>query len=162
MPKETKHAALICIILSILAALGIAAGLLMKNALITVICLLPAAAYEVYRTEGVVTRVASFCLLGILIAELFFIATGKSFDLAKLFGGAAKRIGGYTVPLGDVKIVGPTIMAILSVILFRRTYGVYTKWLAVILFITSLAILYVINPAILQQMFEMMKGTRQL
>ena len=162
MPKETKHAALICIGLSILAAIGIAAGIGMNNALITILCLVPAAGYEVYRTEGIVTRVASFCLLGILLAELFFVATGKGFDLAKLLGGAAKRIGGYTIPLGDIKIVGPTIMAILSVILFRRTYGIYTKWLAVILFITSLAIIYVINPAILQQFFEMVRGAKQL
>ena len=39
---------------------------------------------------------------------------------------------------------GVTIL--LSVILFVRTRGRYTKWLAIIIFITSFAVIYTINP----------------
>lgn len=160
MPKEHKNAAVICIVLSIIAAIGIAAGILTKYALITIICLLPAVAYEVYRTEGVTTKLASLCILVILIAEIFFVATGKNFDVTKFIGGAAQRLGRYSIPLGDIKVVGPIVTAVLSLILFRRTYGVYTRWLAVIILVTSIAIIYVINPEIIQQLIDKVKGVK--
>jgi hypothetical protein len=160
MPKEHKNAALICIALSILAAIGIAAGVLTKYALVTVVCLLPAVAYEVYRTEGIVTKLASLCILVILIAEVFFVATGRNFDVTKLIGGAAQRLGRYALPLGDIKVVGPIVTAVLSLILFRRTYGVYTRWLAVVILVTSIAIIYVINPEIVQQLIDKVKGVK--
>jgi hypothetical protein len=160
MPKDHKHAATICIALSILAVIGIAAGVLTKYALVTIICLLPAVAYEVYRTEGVTTKLASLCILGILIAEIFFVATGKSFDVTKFIGGAAQQLGRYNLPLGDIKVVGPIVTAVLSFILFRRTYGVYTRWLAVVILVTSIAIIYVINPEIIQQLIERVKGVK--
>jgi len=38
-------------------------------------------------------------------------------------------------------------MAVLSLLLVGRTRGVYTRWLAVIIIITSLFIIYVLDPA---------------
>jgi uncharacterized membrane protein YphA (DoxX/SURF4 family) len=160
MPKEEKHAAVICIGLSILAGIGIAAGVFTKYALITVICLLPAVAYEVYRTEGVVTKLASLCILVILIAEIFFVATGRNFDVTKFVGGAAQQLGRYNLPLGDIKVVGPIVTAVLSFILFRRTYGIYTRWLAVVILVTSIGIIYVVNPGIIQQLIERVRGVK--
>jgi hypothetical protein len=61
---------------------------------------------------------------------------------------------GYTVPLGDIKIFGPVIMGILSIILFIRTRGKYTKWLASVIFVTCFAIVYALNPDILKQLFK--------
>ena len=45
-------------------------------------------------------------------------------------------------------------MAVLSIILFIRTYGAYTKWLAVIIFVTSFAIIYTIDPLIFKELLK--------
>jgi hypothetical protein len=58
------------------------------------------------------------------------------------------------VPLGDIKIFGPVIMGILSIIWFIRTRGKYTKWLAAVIFVTCFAIVYALNPDILKQLFK--------
>jgi ABC-type transport system involved in cytochrome bd biosynthesis fused ATPase/permease subunit len=58
------------------------------------------------------------------------------------------------VPLGDLRIVGPAIVAVLAVILFTRTRGVYTKWLAVIIFVTCFAIIYLIDPVVFQELIR--------
>lgn len=55
-------------------------------------------------------------------------------------------------PLSDVKIVGPIIIGILSIILFIRTRGKYTKWLAAIIFITCFAIIYTLNSGIFKNL----------
>ncbi|MBE3089348.1 MAG: hypothetical protein IMZ41_03600 [Actinobacteria bacterium] len=152
MAKPTKYATLICTIVSILTIIGIVIGIWLSKPLIIVIFLIPAAAYEVYRTEGPSTVWASWILLIVLILEIVLIAANISFDLASFFGESEKVVAGYTVPLGDIKIVGPIVMAILSIILFVRTRGRYTKWLAVVIFITCFAIVYVINPEIFKNL----------
>jgi hypothetical protein len=154
MPKPTKYAVPICIALSILALVGIVYGLLKDSTLVIVIFLLPTVIYEVYRTEGESTKASSVILLLVLIAEILLIIFKVDFNLATYLGESEKYIGGYLVPLGDLKIVGPTIMAVLSVILFVRTYGVYTRWLAAIIFITSFAIIYSIDPNIFQDLLK--------
>jgi hypothetical protein len=152
MAKPTKYATLICTIVSILALIGIIIGIWLSKPLIIVIFLIPAAAYEVYRTEGPSTMWASWLLLIILILEIIFIAANISFDLASFFGESEKVVAGYAVPLGDIKVVGPAIIAILSIILFIRTRGRYTKWLAAVIFITCFAIVYVLNPEIFRNL----------
>lgn len=108
--------------------------------------LLPTVVYEVYRTGGVSTKLSSILLLIVYIAETFLIIANVNYDLAKFFGAERKIIAGYAVPLGDIKVVGPILMAILSIILFACTRGRYTKWLAIIIFITSFVIAYSIDP----------------
>jgi hypothetical protein len=152
MAKPTKYATLICTIVSILAIIGIVIGIWLSKPLIIVIFLIPAAAYEVYRTEGPSTVWASWILLIVLILEIVLIVANINFDLASFFGESEKVVAGYTVPLGDIKIVGPIVMAILSIILFVRTRGRYTKWLAVVIFITCFAIVYAINPEIFKNL----------
>ncbi len=147
MPKPTKYAALICVILSILALIGIIIGLIKLSPLIIVLFLLPTVIYEVYRTEGPFTKWASWLLLILLIVEIVLIVAKINFNLAEFLGESERSVAGYAVPLGDIKIVGPALMIVLAVILFVRTYGRYTKWLAVIIFVTALAIIYTINPA---------------
>jgi len=110
--------------------------------------------YEVYRTQGKSTKWASLVLLIVFIAEIIFIVANISFDLVEFLGVTEKRVGGYNVPLGDIKAVGPAIMAILSIVLFVRTRGRYTKWLAVIIFITSFAILYALDPTIFSRLLR--------
>ncbi len=88
----------------------------------------------------------------VLILEIVLIAANINFDLASFFGESEKVVAGYTVPLGDIKIVGPIVIAILSIILFVRTRGRYTKWLAAVIFITCFAIVYAINPEIFKNL----------
>jgi len=152
MAKPTKYATLICTIISILALIGIVIGIWLSKPLMIVIFLIPAAAYEVYRTEGPSTVWASWILLIVLVLEIVLIVANINFDLASFFGESEKVVAGYTVPLGDIKIAGPIVMAILSIILFVRTRGRYTKWLAVVIFITCFAIVYTINPEIFKNL----------
>lgn len=154
MAKPTKDAPLICTICTILALIGIVAGVMSHNPLFTIFFLLPTAIYEVYRTEGESTRASSIILLLVLIAEIILLIFNINFNLAEYFDSTEKSIGGYLVPLGDIKIVGPTVMAILSVILFMRTYGTFTKWLAVVIFVTAFAIIYTIDPVIFKDLFK--------
>jgi hypothetical protein len=58
------------------------------------------------------------------------------------------------VPLGDLRIVGPTVVAVLAVILFTRTRGVYTRWLAGIIFVTCFAIVYLLEPEMFQVLLQ--------
>lgn len=94
-------------------------------------------------------------MLIVIILEIIFIAVNINFDLGKFFGESTKEVAGYIVPLGDIKIFGPVIMAILSIILFVRTHGKYTKWLAVIIFITCFAIVFSLNPDVFKQLFKL-------
>ncbi len=154
MAKPYKHAALICVILSILALLGIIIGINKLNPLLIIIFLIPTVVYEVYRTEGESTKLASWGLLIIFIAEIVLIVGNISFDLAEYLGVTEKWVAGYKVPLGDIKVVGPVIMAVLAVILFVRTRGRYTRWLAVIIFITSFVVVYVLDPTIFKRLLR--------
>lgn len=154
MAKPTKHATLICTIMTAIALIGIVLGILFSKPIIIAACLLPAVIYEVYRTEGESTRWASWVLLLLIILEIVFIAANISFDLGKFFDESTKEVAGYTVPLGDIKVFGPAIMAVLSIILFIRTRGKYTKWLAAVIFVTCFAIVYGLNPEIFRQFFK--------
>ncbi len=154
MPKSYKYATPICLILSILALIGIIIGIVKSSPLIIIIFLLPAVIYEVYRTEGKSTKQASWLLLIVFIAEIIFIVAEINFNLARFLGMTKERIGGYVVPLGDIRVVAPTVMAILAIILFVRTRGRYTRWLAVIIFITSFAIVYALDPAIFSELLR--------
>jgi hypothetical protein len=154
MAKPTKYAPLICSIVSVLALIGILLSILTGHTIIAVLCLLPAAIYEVYRTEGESTKTSSVILLVVLIAEIILIIFNINFNLAEYFDTTEKSIGGYLVPLGDLRIVGPSVMAVLSIVLFVRTYGQFTKWLAVVIFITSFAIIYSIDPTVFKDLFK--------
>lgn len=146
MAKPTEHAPLICTILMIIAIIGSIFGLTNHNPLIVIIALLPTVIYEVYRTEGDSTRASSWLMLAVLIAEAILIIFNINFDLGQYLGRNEAYIGGAYVPIGDIKVLTPTILAILSAILFSRTAGVYTKWLSVIIFITSFVLIYTIAP----------------
>jgi len=154
MAKPTKYAALICTILMVVAIGGAAISFLKHNPLILVLFLLPAVIYEVYRTEGKSTKWASWILLAIFVLEILFIVFKINFDLGAFLGKTQTIVAGYNVPLGDIKIVGPTIIAILSVVLFIRTRGIYTKWLAVLILLGSFVTIYLLNPTIFQALLK--------
>ncbi len=154
MAKPTKYAVLISVACTILAIIGVAIGLLKGNPLVIIFFLLPTVVYEVYRTEGNSTKTSSVILLLILIGEIIVLLFNVNFNVAEFLDTTEKVVGGYIVPLGDIKIVGPSLMAVLSIILFVKTYGIYTRWLAVVIFIASFAIIYCIDPLIFKDLFK--------
>ncbi|MFU8826325.1 MAG: hypothetical protein ACNA70_02425 [Brevefilum sp.] len=154
MAKPTKYAPHLCTLFMVIAIIGIILGFIFKQPLIPIILLIPTAIYEAYRTEGKSTKTASIVLVVVLFAEIILVLFNIQFNLAEFFGSERQLIGGYWVPLGDLRIVGPTVMAALSVILYTRTRGIYTKWLAAIIFVTSFAIIYLIDPIVFQDLFE--------
>lgn len=154
MAKPTKYAPVICVALSIVAVIGILLGLVFSSPIPVIIFLLPAVGYEIYRTEGASTKTSSIIIGVILVLELILIIFNIDFDLVKFLGQETRYIGGYEVPLGALTVIGPTVIAILAIILFVRTYGVYTKWLAVVIFVTAFVIIYELNPATMRELFK--------
>ena len=151
MAKPTKNATPICIGLSILATVGILIGIFAHSAIITMFALLPTIIYEIYRTEGRSTKWASWAILGVFVVEIIFIIFNISFDLAQFLEINEKYISGYEIPLGDIKLFGPALMAILSLILITKTRGKYTKWLAIIILISSFAIILSLDSTLFER-----------
>lgn len=145
-PKPTKYAPLICTLTMVSAAIGIVVGLIKGNPLWIIICLFPAVLYEIYRTQGVSTKWASWGMLLILVAEIFFIIQDVNFNLADFLGRDSAYIGGQYVQLGDIKSLGPSMLAVIAMILVIRTAGVYTKWLAGIILVSSFALIFSLDP----------------
>jgi hypothetical protein len=164
MAKPTKYAPHICTVVTILALIGVAVGLLKDSTLTIVILLLPATIYEVYRTEGKSTKSSSVIMLLLLIAQVFLVLFNVEFNLAEFLGTTQEYIGGYLVPLGEITVVGPTLMAVLAVILFVRTRGKFTRWLAAVIFITAFAIIYSVDPEIFTELFKygIQEGMRRI
>lgn len=154
MAKPTKFAPHICITCTILALIGIILGFIFQRPILPILFLLPTAIYEAYRTEGKSTKAASYLLVIVLLAEIFLILLNIDFNIADYLDSEAQFIGGYWVPLGDIKIVAPTLVAILSIILFVKTYGKFTKWLSVVIFITCFAIIYLADPVAFQDLLR--------
>jgi hypothetical protein len=152
MAKAYKHAGLICFVLTAVAAIGIIVGLVTWQPIVPLLLLIPTIAYEVYRTEGESTKWASRLLLLVFVLEVILIAANISFDLGSFLQQSERLVAGYRVPLGDIKVVGPAVMAILSIVLFARTRGRYTKWLAVVIFITAFAIVYTLDHSIFSRL----------
>ena len=153
---SSLNPAAVCTIVTIIAVMGAFFSLQTKNPIWILIFLLPTVIYEVIRTkEGASTKFSSILLLIIIIFEILLILFNISFDLAGFLGAEEKYVAGYNIPLGDIKIFGPLLLAILSTILIFRTYGPYTKWLSIIIAIGALIAIYLINPQFFQQALKL-------
>lgn len=150
MAKPTKYATPICLGLTIIAAIGLVLGWYQHSVLVILVLLLPAVVYEIYRTEGESTRWSSIILFIVLILEIWFIWKKVSFNLASYLGKTEQYVGGFWVPLGEVKVLAPIIIALVSAVLFFRTRGIYTKWLAIIIFVSALVAVYILDPNIIK------------
>ncbi len=146
MAKSTEHAALICLICTILTIAGVAAGWYWHKPLIAILALFPAAAYEAYRTEGVSTIWASWGMVVILVVEAVLIIGKININLAQF---AAKYIPG--LPAVDISLAGPVVMAYFAFILIKRTAGIYTKWLAAVILAGCIGLFFVLDPAIISK-----------
>jgi hypothetical protein len=145
---------LVCTILTVWMIVGILLGIVMHSVLLMTCFLLPVVGYEAYRTKGELTTFASWALLIVLILEIIFLAFGINYDLGKYLDLQNIYVAGQDVPLGDIKILGPTLMAVLSLILIFRTAGPYTKWLSVIIIITALIMVNMMNPLIFKELLR--------
>jgi hypothetical protein len=147
LAKPTRYATPICLGLTALAALGFVLGFVTDDLMWPVFLLIPTVAYEAYRTEGASTRFASWAMVVVMLALVAVVVFDIEYDLRELLGSGVTYVGGEDIPLGDVKVVFPAVMAILAVILWTRTRGIYTRWLAAIIFVTAGAIVYLRAPA---------------
>jgi hypothetical protein len=129
--------------------LGLLAGLVTDQPLWAVIGLLPVTIYEVYRTEGESTTWASWVMLAVLVIEAALLIFGVDIDLAELLGRESETVAGYDVPLGPVTVVGPVVMAVLSLILIVRTRGRYTRILAVAILVGAGGLIFLLDPTVL-------------
>ncbi len=146
----------VCLVVTVIAVIGSMLALVLHSAFLALFFLLPAVIYEVIRTEeGASTKISSIMLLGIIVLELILILFGVNYDLANFFGESEKYIAGYTLPLGDIKVFGPLLTAVLSVILVFRTYGTYTKWLSIVIAGGSLVAVLLISPTFFQEALKL-------
>ena len=145
MAKSTEHAGTICLVLTLVAAAGALFGFLFKLPLLAVIGVLPAAGYELYRTEGPSTRLASLLAVAAVVALIFVFVTGFQYDVEGLLRSLPFRI---TVPavLFSLPVALSVVLGILAAVLFLRTRGKYTRWLAVVIFASALIEIYLLIP----------------
>jgi hypothetical protein len=152
--RPTKYAGIICAVLSVIAVIGIIVGLLARSPIVVLIAMAPSVVYEVYRTEGETTRWASWALAGVLVLEFVLIVFNISFDIGAFLGSSTQQVAGYQIPLGDLRIVGPAVIAVCALILIVRTRGVYTRWLAVNIIVSALALTYVLDPNVFTELLR--------
>lgn len=154
-PKENPAIPkIICGILTLATIATILLGFYYKNPFIIICGIIPAAIYEMVRTEGYYTRSSSIIITILVILEVLAIKGVIKFNLANWMGRDQAYFGGYWLPLGDITFIFPAVAVILSIVLFFRTYGVYTKWLAILLLASSACLLYLVNK---ETLFELIR-----
>ncbi len=163
-PKPYKDAQKICTILSIIAGLGVIIGLLQNAVLITIITLLPATVYAVYRTKGKSTKAASLGMLVVLSAELLLILFNIDINVAEFMQQSQGTIAGYTIPFANLQVLAPALLAILAVVLIKNTWGRYTTWLAIVNLFGAFAIVYILDPNIFSELIRLavQEGMKQI
>lgn len=136
---------IICAILTVITLGTIILGFYLKNPFIIIVGIFPAAIYEAIRTEGYYTKAGSIIILLAVIFEILALKGIIKFNLANFFNRETMYFSGYFITLGEISIIFPALAAIISIVLFFRTYGIYTKWLAILLLVSSIALLYLVN-----------------
>ena len=136
---------ILCIIFSIFALLAIGLSFYLQNPYLILVGYFPAVVYEAMRTAGPYTKAASAGMVLLIILEALAIKGVIQFNLADFLGKETAYIKGYWLPLGEIVTVFPLITIVLAILLFQRTIGRYTKWLSVIILVSSVALLWQIN-----------------
>jgi hypothetical protein len=136
---------ILCIIFSIFALLAIFLSFYLQNPYLILVGYFPAVVYEAMRTAGPYTKAASAGMVLLIILEALAIKGVIQFNLADFLGKETAYIKGYWLPLGEIITIFPLITIVLAILLFQRTIGRYTKWLSVIILVSSVALLWQIN-----------------
>ena len=152
--ENTSLAKIICLVLTIITLATIVLGFYLKNPFYVILGILPAAIYEVIRTEGYYTKAGSIAIAILVILEILAIKGLIKFDLAVWLGRDTIYFSGYSLPLGNIIFIFPAASAVISLVLFFRTYGVYTKWLSILLLLSSLTLIYLVNK---ETLFDLIK-----
>jgi hypothetical protein len=152
MAKSYEHAWIICLAVSIMAVAGIAAGFYWHRPVIIAAAMLPAVIYEVYRTEGVFTKIAAVGSLVIAAAQIYVITADVRIDLSQYLT-FLKAVKGMNAPI-QAGFIGPVLLVLASLYLFRRTAGVYTKWLSIVIAHSSARHNFAMNPEITKKLFK--------
>jgi hypothetical protein len=126
----------------------------MSNALVVLTALLPTALYEACRIDGKYKRWLAIAVLALLVLEIVFIMANVKLDLAAGIGLTEKYRLGVEIPLADIKIIGPIIMAVLSMVLFIRTSESYSRWLSAVVLVATVAAMYILDPTIYSRMLR--------
>ena len=151
---QSKSATMIAIVISVFTIATIVLGLVTNNPYWIIAGIVPAALYEAWRTEGYYTKTASIVIVVLVLLEILAIMGLIRFNLASYFNTSTMYFGGYVMPLGDIISIFPIIAVLLSILLVRRTYGPYTKWLAILLIASSVVLLYVVNRSVLPDLIR--------
>ncbi len=152
MAEEYHHAPVICGIITLVAVLGIIAGIWKTMPIIVAFSIIPAIIYEIYRTEGVFTKIASWLALIVTIIALYVIHKNVMIDIIPFI---TKFISvPVTVKLVPAGLIAPVVLVIIAVFLFRRTAGIYTRWLAAVILITSVALFYSLDPELVKNLLS--------
>ena len=154
MPKSTNNAFKISLGVTLSAGLGIIGGYLFSLPIITLILLLPAVLYEVYRTEGISTKIASLLVLLLVAVQMIIIFSGVDIYLSEHLGALAQYTPAVLLEFSHVSIAIPIITAIVAAYLVIRTRGVYTRWLALVIIVVSLAVIFIVEPAVFSFVFN--------
>lgn len=154
MAKPTRHAPMLTLVFALAAVAGLLIGYWRHSPLIAVLLLLPAALYEAYRTEGPSTRWSSAVLSIALVAEALAIWRHVDFNLATWLSSNGQTVADRWVPFGDIKVVFPALVAVLSLLLMARTRGRYTRWLAAVLLVGAVGVVYILDPTLLPSLFR--------
>ncbi len=145
-PKENYTTPkIICAILTLVTLITILLGFYFKNPYYIILGIFPAAIYEAVRTEGYYTKAGSIIILLAVILEILAIKGLIKFNLADFLNQETIYFSGYFITLGEISIIFPALAAIISLVLFFRTYGIYTKWLSILLLASSMCLLYLVN-----------------
>ncbi len=197
MPEWLKKPAILCLLITVVALIGIVLGVWLKLPLITLFSLVPAAIYEAIRTEGTKTKAAAIAITVLLLADIGlvigkvnknmvgYVLKTKNFvtkhsnniehvrnlkrmdqmtnRMAPGYGSNNRTkqvenlMGKYRVSwrhFADIKVFFAGIIVLLSIFLVAKTWGVYTRWLAGILFVTSFASVYAMMPIYFDRLFK--------
>lgn len=136
---------IICGILTIITIATIILGFYLKNPYYIIIGIFPVAIYEAMRTEGFYTKAGSIIILLAVILEILALRGIIKFNLANFLNQETMYFSGYYITLGEISVIFPALAVIVSFVLLLRTYGIYTKWLSVLLILSSLSLLYLVN-----------------
>jgi len=157
--KDTATTRILCIVISIFTIITIVVGVWLKNSYWIIAGIIPAAIYEAWRTEGYYTKAASIGIVVLVILEILAIMGIIRFNISQFFNTDTFYFSGFLIPLGDIVSIFPIVCALLALILLRRTYGPYTKWLSILLIVSALALLYVVNKSIIPELIKNSAGS---
>ena len=145
---------IICILCSLFALAFIFLSFGLKNPYLILVGFFPAVVYEVIRTAGIYTKAASVGVLLLTVLEALALKGFIRFNLAAFLEDETAYIKGYWLPLGEITSVFPLITIVLAILLFRRTAGRYTKWLSIIILVSSAALIYQIDQGALVEVIR--------